>query len=44
MSKEMESPEYLLKVIDLQFELLWEELTNNGTDFPLNDKGENGWT
>ena len=44
MSKEMDSPEYLLKVIDLQFEYLWEELTSNGTDFPLNDKGDSAWT
>ena len=44
MNQTIDSPEYLMKVIDLQFELLWSELVNNGTDFPINEHGESAWT
>jgi hypothetical protein len=44
MNQTMDSPEYLMKVIDFQFELLWNELVNNGTDFPINEHGESAWT
>lgn len=44
MSKTFDTPDYLIKVIDLQFDLLWNELVNNGADFPLNENGESAWT
>jgi len=44
MNTNFNKPEYLIKVIDLQFELLWNEVVNNGADFPFNEHGESAWT